>query len=229
MTKYISRKKAKRIIADSIFKIGFLEDTLKKDYPYILDAINKEDCFLMGDMYQIFKELIYDNKVVGFATYDLGFKDFITLISIYVLPEFRGHQLFLNEIESCDIEFIIKDPNNKIMEILLHYDLANKLSDTLIHSKIKLQMNQLMLKSKEPVEYDNLDAMVYTNLYDLKLESMVCVCNLYNDDENRVIYQDNYDEYNFNVNEHLDDIENAVLDNIDNIDKIKHIVNFDEL
>ena len=76
MTKYISRKKAKRIIADSIFKIGFLEDTLKKDYPYILDAINKEDCFLMGDMYQIFKELIYDNKVVGFATYDLGFKDF---------------------------------------------------------------------------------------------------------------------------------------------------------
>lgn len=50
MVKYISRRKAKKIIPDNIFKIGQLEDILKSDYSYILDAINEEDYFIDGDI-----------------------------------------------------------------------------------------------------------------------------------------------------------------------------------
>lgn len=189
----------------------------------------KKITLLMVIFYQIFKEIVYDSKVVGFATYDLGFEDFITLVNIYVMPEFRGNKLFLNEIKNTDVEFIIKDPNKELIEILLHYGLANKLSDTLVHSKIKLQMNQMCFESNKDVEFDNLDAMVYTKLYDLKLESLIYVCNLYNDNENIVYYEDNYLDYDFDVDEYLDDIEKTVLNNIDNIDKIKHVLTFNEI
>ena len=87
---------------DDSQKVFLTEDTLdvvdilKEHYPYILKSINDEDFPLKYDECNLFKELLYDRKVVGFCSYDFS-REFITasLNNIYVLPSYRGNNLFL--------------------------------------------------------------------------------------------------------------------------------------
>ena len=48
------------------------EDILKEKYDYIWDAINDENFILKSPECNLFKELLYDNKVVGFCSYDFS-------------------------------------------------------------------------------------------------------------------------------------------------------------
>ena len=50
---------------------------LKDYYPYILEAIEKEEFILKYDECNLFKELVFENKVVGFCSYDFS-REFIT-------------------------------------------------------------------------------------------------------------------------------------------------------
>ena len=43
---------------------------LNENYPYIIDSIKKEDFILKSEECKLFKELVFDNKVVGFCSYD---------------------------------------------------------------------------------------------------------------------------------------------------------------
>ena len=45
-----------------------VEDILKEKYDYIWDAINDENFILKSPECNLFKELLYDNKVVGFCS-----------------------------------------------------------------------------------------------------------------------------------------------------------------
>ena len=55
-------------------KVYLTEDTLEitlilnEDYPYIMDSIRKENFILKSEKCNLFKELVFDNKVVGFST-----------------------------------------------------------------------------------------------------------------------------------------------------------------
>ena len=49
-----------------------VEDILKEKYDYIWDAINDENFILKSPECNLFKELLYDNKVVGFCSYDFS-------------------------------------------------------------------------------------------------------------------------------------------------------------
>ena len=70
-------------------------DILQNDYEYIYDSIIEENFLLKSNECSLFKELVFDDKVVGFCSYDFS-REFITaaLNNIYVLPEYRGNGLF---------------------------------------------------------------------------------------------------------------------------------------
>ena len=81
---------------DNTQKVYLTENTiditplLNETYPYIIDSIKKENFILKCEECNLFKELVYKNKVVGFCTYDFS-REFMTaaLNNIYILPEFR--------------------------------------------------------------------------------------------------------------------------------------------
>ena len=86
------------------------EDILKKYYDYIYQAICEEGIILKAPECNLFKELVFENKVVGFWSYDFS-REFITaaLNNIYVLPKFRGNNLFLEELEKTMLDKYVQD------------------------------------------------------------------------------------------------------------------------
>ena len=117
-------------------KVYLTEDTLEitlilnEDYPYIMDSIRKENFILKSEKCNLFKELVFDNKVVGFCSYDFS-REFMTaaLNNIYVLPEFRGNGLFIEELEKTMAEHnkpSIIEPTRFLIELLIKYGYAKK-------------------------------------------------------------------------------------------------------
>ena len=114
---------------------------LNETYPYIIDSINKENFILKSEKCNLFKELVYDNKVVGFCSYDFS-REFMTaaLNNIYILPEFRGNHLFLDEIEKTMAEHnkpSIIEPTRYVVELLIKYGFAKKINETIVASAIE--------------------------------------------------------------------------------------------
>ena len=78
---------------DNTQKVYLTENTiditplLNETYPYIIDSIKKENFILNSEKCHLFKELVYENKVVGFCSYDFS-REFMTaaLNNIYILP-----------------------------------------------------------------------------------------------------------------------------------------------
>lgn len=91
---------------DNTQKVFLSENTLdvleilQENYDYIYESMRQEGFNLKYGECNLFKELVFDNKVVGFCSYDFS-REFITaaINNIYVLPEFRGNKLFLDEIK----------------------------------------------------------------------------------------------------------------------------------
>ena len=108
---------------------------LKENYPYIFDSIKKENIILKSEKCNLFKELVFDNKVVGFCSYDFS-REFMTaaLNNIYILPEFRGNGLFREELEKTMIEHnkpSIMEPTRLIIELLIKYGYAKKINSNI--------------------------------------------------------------------------------------------------
>ena len=107
-------------------------DLLKNNYGYIYDSIQREGFILKYNQCNLFKELVLDGNVVGFCSYDYS-REFITsaLNNIYVLPEFRGNGLFLNELKRTMVENnkpSIMEPTRLVVELLLRYGFAERSS-----------------------------------------------------------------------------------------------------
>ena len=81
---------------------SFIElEAMLSDYPYLIDSINEEDYYIENGLCLLFNEIVSENKVVGFATYE--FRDETMLLSeCYILPEFRGRGLFFDELSWLD-------------------------------------------------------------------------------------------------------------------------------
>ncbi|KZX12941.1 hypothetical protein MBORA_09840 [Methanobrevibacter oralis] len=118
-----------------------VEDILKEKYDYIWDAINDENFILKSPECNLFKELLYDNKVVGFCSYDFS-RQFMTvaLNNIYILPNFRRKGIFYRELKKI-IEThqkpSIVEPTHLIVEILIKYGFAQKINDNIVVSAIE--------------------------------------------------------------------------------------------
>ena len=157
-------------------KVYLTEDTLEitlilnEDYPYIMDSIRKENFILKSEKCNLFKELVFDNKVVGFCSYDFS-REFMTaaLNNIYVLPEFRGNSLFKEEIEKTMIEHnkpSIMEPTRLIIELLIKYGYAKKINDSIVASAIELIVpGEHVITNKEIKNEEELS----THFYDLNI------------------------------------------------------------
>lgn len=164
---------------DNIQKIFLSEndidviDTLKTYYSYIYDSIIEEGFILKYEKCNLFKELIFENKVVGFCSYDHS-REFITaaLNNIYILPEFRGKGIFLKELEKTMLEHnkpSIMEPTRLVVEILIKYGFASKINDNIVASAIEFVVPGNHVLSNREYGDDELS----THYYDLSLCSCI--------------------------------------------------------
>ncbi len=148
-------------------------DILKNNYDYLYDAINREGIILKGLEGNLFKEIVYDSKVVGFCSYDFS-SEFITaaLNNIFVLPEFRGNGLFFSELQKTMIEYnkpSIIEPTRLIVELLIEYGFASKISDNLVASSLEFIIPPSHVESNENCQHEELS----THFYDLNICSSI--------------------------------------------------------
>lgn len=150
---YIEREKPK-IIECYLNADEDITSLLKSKYPYILDSINEEGYKIEYDNYKYFRELVYDNKVVGFASFSsldetvigtIYAYNLITLNECYILPEFRGngitYNLIIKLLKDPNYEFYIRKPNRKFINLLIRNNLAVKLSKNVVYSYLRLAVS----------------------------------------------------------------------------------------
>ena len=95
----IHRKQAKTITPEEILSqlpkyvvSCDIEDILCKDYVYLLDSMDMENFEYEDTSFDVFKEIVYKNKVVGFVSY-FNQDDILVLMESYIMPEYRNNNL----------------------------------------------------------------------------------------------------------------------------------------
>ena len=156
-------------------------DMIIDEYPYIRDAMYKENYHLKKLICMIFDEIVFENKVVGFATYDIRNNFEVILTECYILPEFRGKRLFFDEI--CKMHFVapkfgILQPTRNVIELLLNYAFAKYATDDIVVSAIDLYLDYFDVKSDRTDEFRVLEVPP-SNFYD----SSICSTLFIHDDE----------------------------------------------
>lgn len=178
MQKDIIRKKdnsRKAFLSEDSFDLIRI---LKDDYTYIYDAIEEEGFILKYSECNLFKELVYDNLVVGFCTYDFS-REFMTaaLSNIYILPEYRGNRIFLKELEDTMTDYCkpsIMEPTRLVVEALISYGFAQKVTDGIAVSAIEFIVPGSHVLSNAPYNNEELS----THFYDLDMCSCFHVLDL---------------------------------------------------
>lgn len=132
----------------SVNKVKFdnLNEFLKENYEEIYEAIIDERYILeyTENKHIIFKELKYNDKIVGFALVDLimANKPKYSVCECYVMPEYRGNNILfdfiITNITKTNYDFSFRRPNKAIMNLLLKYNLAFSLDRNIIISFIEL-------------------------------------------------------------------------------------------
>lgn len=159
-------------------------DILEKYYGYLLDAVDDEGIILKAGECNMFKELVFEHKVVGFATYDFS-RQFITaaLNNIYVLPDFRGNGLFYEEMINTMREHSkpsIMEPTRLVVELLIRYGFAEKITSSIVASSIEFIVPGDHVISNGPY---NPSEELSTHFFDLNL----CACIHFLDIENNIL------------------------------------------
>ena len=157
------------------------EFLIDDNYPYIADAMFKEKYFLKNLSCHVFNEIVYENKVVGFAAYEIRNNLALILKECYILPEFRGKRLFFDEI--CKMHyssprFGILQPTRNVIELLLRYAFAKNISDDIVVSAIDLYLESFDIRSNKTEELLNI-LVPPSNFYD----SSICSTIFVHDDE----------------------------------------------
>ena len=175
---YIIREEGSEslIMAEDEFDFLDTEEVLQ-NYPYILESMKKENYYLENDICSFFDEIIFEEKVVGFATFNLRNGAVILLTECYIMPEFRGKRLFFDEI--CKMVFVapifgILQPTRNIVELLCDYAFAKNVTDDIVASAIEFYFDDYDAKSTKNRELDE-DEMEPSNFYDLSINSTVFV------------------------------------------------------
>lgn len=156
-----------------------IKDILTENYNYIMNSIIKENFILKSDECNLFKELVYDNKVVGFCSYDFS-REFMTtaLNNIYILPEFRGNGLFLEELKKTMNEHhkpSIIEPTRHIVELLIKYGFAKKINENNVASAIEFIVpGEHVLTNKKIINEEELS----THFYDLNICASIHVLDM---------------------------------------------------
>ena len=194
-----------------------LEDILKSKYDSIYDSMIEEKFVLNVDNYNIFNEIRFKEKVVGFSTYTIINDSHLLLTNIYILPSFRGNKLFNKELSRILEEgyvVSIHEPNKIVVTALVNYGYAEKVNDTLVVSAINfnIAIENIVPKNSQL----NRDVFLnLTNLYDLDL----CASLLFNIENNETF------EVHYAISEHDNEKVSLESKDIFNKDYFENIVN----
>ena len=181
---------------DKIYTLP-IKQTIKDNYIYLYRAINDEDYYISDDeKCFFFKEIVFDNEVIGFATYRSSSLDESSLVMqhIYVLPEFRGNSLLEEELDEATMLFesniIIQSPNRYVIESLINHKLARVFDDRIVISRIAFMIPMLPQEevSKQTYfeEYDLSESNGLSKvslIYDLELCAVVGLAQDNTEDE----------------------------------------------
>ena len=194
-----------------------LEDILKSKYDSIYDSMIEEKFVLNVDNCNIFNEIRFKEKVVGFSTYTIINDSHLLLTNIYILPSFRGNKLFNKELSRILEEgyvVSIHEPNKIVVTALVNYGYAEKVNDTLVVSAINfnIDIENIVPKNSQL----NRDVFLnLTNLYDLDR----CASLLFNIENNETF------EVHYAISEHDNEKVSLESKDIFNKDYFENIVN----
>lgn len=161
--------------SDNTQKVFLTESTLDvarildNHYPYIHEAMKEEGYSLKYDECNLFKELVFENMVVGFCSYDFS-REFITaaINNIYVLPEFRGKNIFFDELQRTMVEHnkpSLMEPTRRIVELLIQYGFARRVSEGIVASSLEFVIPGTHVLTNGDYENEELS----THFYDLNI------------------------------------------------------------
>lgn len=166
-----------------------LEWILKNEYDYIYEALMEERVFSVTDYTPtLFKEIVFEQKVVGFSCYDIGGDgEFYILKYIYVLPEYRGNNLLVADLTDTAKSFSdvglkmigVHMPNRFVMKSLVKRGLAVEINNHLIVSHIPLCID---IGSKEELTGLELEYLMSVNFDIDEMESSMVITFLYDTD-----------------------------------------------
>ncbi|WP_407381069.1 hypothetical protein [Methanobrevibacter sp.] len=199
-----------------------VSELLEKDYNYIYESMIVENYTLNFDECSIFKEIVFESKVVGFITFSEDYSVNFSLLDVFILPEFRGNHLFFMDFSfflASGKNVSIAQPTRSLVEILMHYGLAAKLTDSLVATAIPFDM----ISDNIIGDNDFGDNEYISNLYDLNLCSTILledistpgVCEIYyhevlSDDER---YNASEFRNSIDIDDYFNDIKKSFLKN----------------
>lgn len=231
-------------------KVSFdnLNYFLKENYEEIYNSIIEENYILeyIEDKHVIFKELKFNDNVVGFALVDLIFsnKPKYSVCECYVMPEYRGKNILfdfiITNITKTNYDFSFRRPNKAIMNLLVKYNLAFSLNRNIIISYIELDAslsevytNKRIKKLYNNVDEDLSDEIFSTYYYNSQLGSVTFF------DVTKTITKNNYtlcvakprkyDIAKYNLRKNLKNVSEPYLDKnaltiVESNDKIQEFI-----
>lgn len=188
-----------KLITDKDSKTNSTRKLLEKEYPYILQSMKNEDYNIEYDEFNIIQEIIDDEKVVGIISFIKieSFDNSLCINEAYIVPEYRKKGLFyqtlLSLLSQPNMTISLRNPNKKIIQLLIQYEFARKLDNNLVISYINFQVDYSnMYINKNIREYYKFFAkkhqneLIRSNIYDLNIDSII-----FFDLENIILFEDN--------------------------------------
>ncbi len=174
---------------------------LKEDYPEICKSVKENNYNISEDDDCFYYFAIPDENedIIGFLTFDIESEELLSLTNIYVIPEARGKNNFLQLLEYFNkiIEGLIaiKNPNKSLMEILSKTDLCTTIANRFVVSSVPIIFNIVswdesvndVYKYNSKLNESN-SRLAMTTVYDTKLSAPILV-------NRSCITLENLDEY----------------------------------
>ncbi len=208
----------KTISVDGMVDAVDIEETLKNNYSYMYQSMLDTDYKVKVNHCTYFKEIVFKKKVVGFCAYTIiNSVSKLSLVSTYIMPDFRKRGLFFDEINHIyeeGNEISIYEPPCFVMKLLIKYGFAKDIGNNLIVSSITLDIPSTSISNiygNDDVEYS--DYTYSTNIYDYNLCGSLIIQNK----DKNIIYLSGFsdnDNKKYNCKEKRDNITDEYFLNV---------------
>ncbi|MBE6485980.1 MAG: hypothetical protein E7Z85_03960 [Methanosphaera stadtmanae] len=175
-------------ITDKEIKNINISKILKEEYPDICKSV-KENNYNISENDECFYYFAIpdnDENIVGFVTFDIESEELLSLTHIYVIPEARGNNNFLQVLDyfnkNIDGFIALKNPNRSLMEILLKTDICSTIANRFALSTVPIIFNIVpwnesingVYEYNSELDQSN-EKIAMTTVYDTKLSAPILV------------------------------------------------------
>ncbi|MCD7782054.1 MAG: hypothetical protein LUG89_05115 [Methanosphaera sp.] len=165
-----------------------IENILHDNYVYLERAIKKENYYIRdNDTCLFFKELLWDDEVIGFSAYRSSNFNENSLVMqyFYVLEEYRQYPILIEEIDEASTLFessiLLEYPTRDMIDTLMKHNFTKIFEDRFIVSRIPFIMPMIPIEeSKTTLREEYSDDITYRKIsliYDLDLCTIVGIAS----------------------------------------------------